>query len=740
MFPGQGSQHIDMGSYLYKNDSTFKSIVDRCLSIIKYIAPPNLTSDDFLGLTELVNQTAITQPALFIIEYSLAQYLINLGIKPDAMIGHSIGEYVAACISGVLRLEDALQIVLIRGQLLQNLPEGKMLSILLSEEQILPYLENYNLDIAAINTKDSCVISGPSQEVSKFAKHLDDHQISYKYLNTSHAFHSRMLEPILTTFHSYLSKIRMSHPTIPYVSNLTGHWIDKHQVTAPEYWIDHLRKTVLFAKGLDCLREDKVLKNKIFLEVGPGEILTNLARKHLYKDSDNNLSFPLLRSQKSAQDEKESLLNTLGNLYAGGVNVNWFNFYANKPKRVPLPTYPFEETEYWLSVKKDNSFKKDNICEAVNSPIQSKPYSIERQNTQFNAQENCSLLQKEIMKIWQDILGINNVSLSDDFFQLGGDSLQAIQVNRKINTHFKVNITLKHVLENSKLFLLSSIIQEKLNLLESSPLKNDKLSTSLIVKLKDGKEKNPLFVIHPIDGYIFCYREMSRYMAPDQMVYGIQSPWIEEEINTSPLTTIEALADYYIRSILTLHPMEPICLFGSSFGGLIAYEIAQQLESKGRKVSLLAMADIGRPNHPLLKISDAQEALVKIIELFKGKPLTTLDYAKLSKIEKVEFLLENMNLQGLPSWQHQKTFDQVNTFCHAMINYHPKPYSGKVIFFDAAVPVLENSFLKASSTWDEFILKSSKIYKIPGNHFSMLEKSNLTSLVQLLELHIADKD
>jgi len=731
MFPGEGTQYIGMGSDLYKHDQVFKSIVDKSLTIIRDLIQTNLTLDDLLGLTELVEQTIVTQPALFIIEYSLAQYLIRLGIKPDAMIGYGIGEYVAACISGVLKLEDALRLVIIRGQILQNLPKGKMLSVFLSENQVLSHLKDYNLDIAAINTGNSCVISGSSQELEKFAEVLDNNQIPYRYLNTSHAFHSRMLDPILNIFYSHLSQVTMNMPTIPYVSNLTGDWIDKNQVTKPEYWVEHLRKTVLFAKGLDCLLNNNKLENTIFLEIGPGEILTNLVRKRINQNN-NTLAFSLLRSTTLPESDKGSLLSALGNLYAAGVNIKWSSFYNHEARRVPLPTYPFDETEYWIPSQLNNTYKAERLNSSIESEKRNKSGLIKDSYTQVNLQESYSFLQKEITKIWQDTLGVSNISYLDDFFELGGDSLQAIQINNTINTRFKLNIPLKDILENSNFSKLSSMIQSRIELLEKAPIKNT-ISTSTIIKLKDGKKSNPLFVIHPISGYVFCYRYMLEYISPTQLVFGIQSPWIEGNEDTSLLTTIEALASYYVNSIISLPTTECISLFGSSFGGLVAYEIAQQLKSKNYKVSLLAMADVGRPNHELLKVTDVQEMLIKVIKLFKQNSLLKLDYVHLSKNEKVRLLLESMNLQNLLVNQQQQLFDQVNTFCQAMINYQPKPYYGKVIFFDANIPVLDNHFLKASSTWDGFVLHHSEIYTIAGNHFSMLEKPNVSSLVYLLE-------
>lgn len=734
MFSGQGSQCINMGRKLYESEPNFKLHVEQCLSIIKNMPLNDFSAEDFLGCTEKINQTVIAQPALFIIEYALAKYLINLGIKPVAMIGHSIGEYVAACLSGVFSLEDALKIIILRGKLLQNLPQGKMLSVLLSNSQIQTYVDEYQLDIAAINTPDSCVVSGKCEKIEKLTRKLDSQEIPYKHLNTSHAFHSQMLDPILENFHLYVSEIKLNLPNCSYVSNLTGTWIDPMQITKPDYWVSHLRKTVLFSEGITCLLKNKDMENKIFLELGPGDILTNLTRKHLHNYNDNTLLFSLLKSQSSGVDDSVNLFNVLGNLYARGVNINWDKFYNTKQQRIPLPTYSFEKEEFWISLKQEPLVSMQSAHNIISSNPKAQNCTTENKK----CKNILNSLQEEIIKIWQDTLGVSDINISDNFFNLGGDSLLAIQLNSKINKFFKLDITLKEILENATFYQLSSLIQKKLSFVEAALSKKESSFAAHIINLKKEEGKYPFFAIHPISGYIFCYRDMVDYMNTEQAVYGIQSPWLEKNCDIAKFSSIEAIAGYYVNSIFTVQPKGPFCLFGSSFGGLIAYEIAQQLKNKKHEVSLLAMADTGRPNHPLLKITNKDELLLKLIELFRGAPISPQQRLNLSEAEKIGLILESMKLHNLPISQHQKIFDQINVFCQAMLDYHPKPYSGKVIFFDPKKKSAEYGSLNASSTWDEFVKGDSKVYEIPGDHFSMILKPNVEPLAHLLQLHIND--
>jgi phthiocerol/phenolphthiocerol synthesis type-I polyketide synthase E len=256
MFPGQGAQYVNMGLALYQTESVFRKHIDHCAQWLK----PHLGLDlrTLLYPTPLQNaeelnfQTAITQPALFVIEYALAQLWQSWGIQPKAMIGHSIGEYVAACLAGVLTLEEALQLVAARGRLIQSLPAGAMLAVPLPEKAIRPLLNN-NLDLAALNGPAQSVVSGTFEAIDQLATQLAEQDIECQRLHTSHAFHSEMMSPILNAFLEQVQTISLKPPKIPFISNVTGTWISDQQATDPKYWIQHLRQTVRFVDGLQTI-------------------------------------------------------------------------------------------------------------------------------------------------------------------------------------------------------------------------------------------------------------------------------------------------------------------------------------------------------------------------------------------------------------------------------------------------------------------------------------------------------
>ncbi len=357
MFPGQGSQYKNMGKELYETVNCFKENIDKCLLISKKYLSNGIEILDILAQTDKINETHITQPALFILEYSLAQYYINLGVNPVAMIGHSIGEYVAACLADVISLEEALYIVIARGRLIQSLPQdGKMLAISLSAEEISDYLMKYaDLDVAVINSQDVSIIAGPMKSIEKLYKELQENEVNCNYLRTSHAFHSSLLEPIIPEFYAELTKIKFNKPTIPYISNLTGQWIDHDQVTTPQYWVDHLRHTVLFAQGLDSLFKSEGLENSALLELGPNQVLTKYAKLHKGKNETNIVFASMKRHEDLKQEDSQVLLNTIGRLYDVGVNFNWKQLYkGRKIRKISLPSYPFEREKYWISAREAN--------------------------------------------------------------------------------------------------------------------------------------------------------------------------------------------------------------------------------------------------------------------------------------------------------------------------------------------------------------------------------------------------
>ncbi|VEP18730.1 Polyketide synthase [Hyella patelloides LEGE 07179] len=354
MFTGQGAQYVNMARELYHSEPTFTEQVDLCCELLvpqlkldlRQVIYP--TEADTETATQQLQQTAITQPALFVIEYALAQLWMSWGVRPVAMIGHSIGEYVAATLSGVFFLEDALALVTARGQLMQQLPSGSMLSVALSEQEVRPYLGS-ELSVAVINGSDSCVISGATEAVEALQNQLLTLDVDCRLLHTSHAFHSPMMEPILAPFKERVAQVSLKSPQIPYLSNVTGSWITTQEATSAEYWLNHIKQTVRFEQGLQELFKKPT---QVLLEVGPGRTLSKLAKQHKQKQPEQ-IVLTSIRHPKEQQSDIEFLLKTLGQLWLAGGQIDWSGFYAHEQRhRLPLPTYSFERQKYWIEAPK----------------------------------------------------------------------------------------------------------------------------------------------------------------------------------------------------------------------------------------------------------------------------------------------------------------------------------------------------------------------------------------------------
>lgn len=365
MFSGQGSQYVNMARGLYQREATFRRQVDRCSELLAPQLGLDLrevlfpAKDDSREEAERLNQTWLTQPALFVIEYALAQLWIEWGLRPAAMIGHSVGEYVAACVAGVFSLEDALALVAARGRMMQGLPAGAMMSVPMSEADLRPLL-NGKLSLAAVNGPHSCVVAGPFEAVDEFEREVATRGVEGRRLRTSHAFHSIMMEPILDDFTRQVSRTTPGQPAIPFISNVTGEWITAEEATDAGYWARHLRQAVRFADGLGLLlpadREDP---SRILLEIGPGQTLASLARQH-QAFTRETLALASLRPSADRDDlaDNTHLLNTLSRLWLAGATIDWQGFYAHERRtRTPLPTYPFERQRYWIEARGKQSLQ-----------------------------------------------------------------------------------------------------------------------------------------------------------------------------------------------------------------------------------------------------------------------------------------------------------------------------------------------------------------------------------------------
>ncbi|MGH9753403.1 MAG: amino acid adenylation domain-containing protein [Blastocatellia bacterium] len=375
VFPGQGAQYVGMGRELYEQEPVYRSVIDRCAETMKeesgidlrttlYPDPPGQSGgpdlpdppdlpglEDAARAAELINQTGMTQMALFAVELGLARMWQSKGVQPAAMIGHSLGEYVAACLAGVISDEQAMRLVAKRGALMQHARPGVMLAVALSESELREHLRKAGsrVEVAAVNGPKQCVVSGEEDEIVEFERSLAELGIAGKRLKTSHAFHSRMMEEAVEEYGRVVAGVEWARPMISYISNVSGTWVRPEDAQTPGYWRRQMREPVRFWEGLEQIGRE--IKERVFLEVGPGETLSRLARQLTADRSPGGVATLGPR----ATDGARAVMEAVGNLWANGADIQWEKWRKGKRRRVELPGYPFEEKRYWVGGERPES-------------------------------------------------------------------------------------------------------------------------------------------------------------------------------------------------------------------------------------------------------------------------------------------------------------------------------------------------------------------------------------------------
>ncbi|MES2950537.1 MAG: amino acid adenylation domain-containing protein [Pseudomonadota bacterium] len=709
IFPGQGLQKVNMGRELYADAPQFRACVDACAHMLLPLIDCDLRTllypeaDQLEAAAVRLAQTAITQPAMFVVEYALACQLMHWGVRPDTMIGHSLGEYVVACLAGVMSLPDALKLVAARGALVQQLPSGAMLAVEARPEQLARFLDG-GVSLAVVNGPQACVLAGTPGAIDAIEPAVAAAGLRCKRIPTSHAFHSAMLDPILAQFQTLVEEVELHAPRIPYITNVTGDWVTPEQATDPAHWVRHLRQTVQFAQGLERLLETP---DGIYLEVGPGQTFSAILRRHPARHNVRHAG-PTLATTSEPSD-CAALLHSVGQVWAHhGAEPDWRVLHLGEQRRrIGLPVYPFDRHRYWPQAARTGG--ETSVA----------PQPVPLQVPRMDADET----ERQVCAIFEEVLGINAVAPVDNFFDLGGSSLSTLSVVIRLEQVFERSLSSALLLENPTPGALALVLKS------AHPVRSSRL-----VALRTSGALAPIFCVHPYGGHTTGYVELTRALGADQPVYCIQARGLRGE--SEPLRRIEGMAADYIGLVKSEQPNGPYRLAGHSMGGCIAYEMAQQLRAAGDAVSLLALIDSRAQNasaRPLYRNSAYGQMARKdwlsddAVMLGILFPSLAMDWEALrgTPADAHGTHTQKAALQQglLPAGTGQDYVRQLLAVTQAndeaLRSYQPRPYDGQVLLF-CGTEGFGPQFGEPELGWRELVSSGLEVVAVPGDHHSVM--------------------
>ncbi|QOC95183.1 amino acid adenylation domain-containing protein [Micromonospora craniellae] len=469
LFPGQGTQYPGMGQDLYRDERLFRSEVDTCAEILapmlgadlREVMYPETELDPDTAADRLAD-TAFAQPALFVTEYALARQLDAWGVRPDAMVGHSLGEFVAACLAGVFELPDVLRLIAMRGVMMRDLPSGAMASVAAPEKRVRELLASAGLvsvSVAAVNGPGLCVVSGPHPAIADVRALLDSAEIPTRMLHTSHAFHSSMIDPIVPAYTDLVRQTGAARrATTPIASTVTGAWMTDAQATDPEYWGTHMRLPVRFG---DAVRTVTGSERTALLEIGPGNTLGTLSRHSVESVASTTVLSTLRRADQNGSDQ-DTLLSSVAGLWLAGVPVDWARMQAPRSK-ITLPGYPFQRRRYWVAPSTVNGAAGVELVVDTPAP---KDADTDTQSsrpahllTTYTAPRD--EVEGVIAALWEEFFGIQPIGVHDNFFELGGHSLLATQVLNRVRAELGRPVTPAQLLSRPTIAALAELLADQ---------------------------------------------------------------------------------------------------------------------------------------------------------------------------------------------------------------------------------------------------------------------------------------
>jgi acyl transferase domain-containing protein len=658
---------------------------------------------------------SVGQPAVFIVEYALAQYWMRLGVTPAAVVGHSLGAYAAACIAGVLSLPQAVELVVGRGRLRDSLPAGAMLAIPLSERDVMPLLDD-ELSLAVINGPAQSVVSGPTAAIERLQERLNSEGVDARRLNISTAAHSSMIDPIVPDLEDELAQTVLRDPTIPFLSDTTGTWTVPGELTDAAYWMAHMRNTVRFSDALATLLD---APHRVLLEVGPGRTLATLARQHPALGESHEVVQSLPHPAEVASD-LTSALTAAGRLWMAGVPISWQGMSAGQQRgKVRLPTYPFQRQRFLVQpldgvshptaaafgASAWNALELATLPEATGAGESAVDDDAETE------------VERTLKAIFKRVLGVERLTRHDSFFDLGGDSLIAAQLPGMIANAFSIEVSAKTIYEVPTVGELAALVDAKhVDQLEEQYREPehpepDRVSARwLACRVRRPDAKFRLYCFPHSGGSAGEFVRWADQL-PDVEVLGIQLPGRGARWHEPTFTRMGPLVDAIVAEI---DFRGPFAFFGHSLGAMVAYEVARKLRDTGRPqpdrifASACPAPHLPRIDEPIHELPDHELAAL-INEEYNSLPAE---------------IIENPDVLQMVLPAHRSDFELVETYEFRA----GAPLDRPLTVIGGNEDELTESELAA---WGQLTVGPWELELMPGGHFYIREQQD--PLLRLVE-------
>ncbi|GGV56147.1 type I polyketide synthase [Streptomyces spectabilis] len=696
LFPGGGSEYPGMGSRLYAAQPAYRQAFDRCADLFDTELGTDLREQVFSKSGAALRRPSLMMAGLVATELAVAELLRSWGIHPDALVGHSLGEYPAAHLAGILDLPDLVTLVAVRGRLCDDLPPSAMTAVPLSEDELRPRLAGA-LSVASVNAECLCVVSGPMGDVERFEANLRDEDITAKRLPVGFGSHCAVLDPVLDEFERASARLPLRAPRTPVISGVTGTWTDAQRVPDPGYWASHLRRTVRFSDGLTTALADPDLA---MIEIGPGHGLSTLVRLHPACGHERIIAPTLVR----AEQESHGVADLLANLWCHGAVIDWDAVHhGQRRRRIALPTYPFRR-EPLPGVPRKAAAPLAARRQAPSFPLP-RPAAAAGPARDTAGTDT---FQEAVADIWCDLIGVESVIASDNFFHSGGDSLLAVTFCSRVRERLGRRVSAHALLQHPT---FGGFLEH----LGPAPA-----ASPLLITLRSGAApRTPLFLVQSIGGTVYSYRALVEHLHPDRPVHAFRALGLEP--GESAPTSVRDIAARNVAELLAAHPSGPCVIGGHSSGGLIAHEMARQLLDAGRPVPMVIMLDT-------VSVTDSRR----------------LD---LRSTDDVLALFDALGDSAPPSWQALRTAIRDDALVRAVVvatnqairEFAPERIATDLLFLRARDR--DDVFgPNPEAFWTETFQGAAKVHTVTGNHLTVTEPPHVATVAERIEEALAQAD